>query len=94
MLSRRLAPLAVLGLAVAAAGCGGSSSSGPATPTIQPARTYHLGGFEPAGPVEPGRRAEVAFKIVQPSGRPLTAFRRGSGPHTGVHGVVVSALRG
>ena len=32
----------------AAAGCG-SGSSTPKTPTIQPARTFQLAGFEPTG---------------------------------------------
>jgi hypothetical protein len=86
--SRRLAAVALLGLAAVAAGCG-SSSSGPSLPTIQAAHTYHLGGFEPAGPVRPGRTTDVAFTVVQPSGKPLTQFRRGSGPHTGVHLIIV-----
>jgi hypothetical protein len=86
---RRLAALAVLGLALAAASCGGSSSSGPAVPTIHAARTYHLGGFRPVAAARPGRATDVAFTIVQPSGQPLTRFRRGPGPHTGVHLIIV-----
>jgi hypothetical protein len=31
----------------------------------------------------------VSFRIVQPSGRTLTQFKRGPGPHTGVHLIIV-----
>ncbi len=71
-----------------AAGCG-SSSSGIATPTVQAARTYELAGFEPATPAPVGKPTTVAFTIRQPSGKPLVAFKRGSGPHTGVHLIIV-----
>jgi len=79
---KRAAPL----LAVAfLAGCGDSSAP---TVTIGAAKTYHLTGTEPAAPVGPGTRT-VAFSVDQPSGKTLTAYRTGSGPHTGVHVVVV-----
>jgi hypothetical protein len=77
--------LACCGLALVA-GC--SSSSRPDVPTIAPARTYSLSGFEPARIAAPGPH-RVAFAIRQPSGAPLTNYRRGSGPHTGVHLIVV-----
>jgi hypothetical protein len=83
----RFALLALLVLPFAFAAC--SSSSQVATPTIQPARVFHLAGFEPKGKVEPGRPTTLAFTIDQPSGAPLTAYRRGPGPHTGVHLIVV-----
>jgi hypothetical protein len=73
--------------ALAAAGCG--SGSGPATPTIQPARTFQLGGFEPAGDVPAGKPVKLGFVINQPSGAPLTQYRRGAGPHTGIHVILV-----
>jgi hypothetical protein len=82
---RRLLVLGLLGLA--AAGCG--SSSTPNGPTIGAARTYHLAGFEPSGPVQPGKPVAVSFKIVQPDGSTLTQFRTGAGPHTGVHMIYV-----
>jgi hypothetical protein len=85
---RRLAPVLVLVLALAAAGCMGSGSSGPENPTIPPAQTFELAGFQPAAPVPPGPTM-VAFTIDQPSGEPLTSYRRGAGPHTGVHVIVV-----
>jgi hypothetical protein len=76
-------------LAVVAAGCGGSSSSSGGFPTIQAARTYTLEDFRPAGPVQPGKPVTVSFRIRRPNGQPLTTFKRGPGPHTGVHLIIV-----
>ena len=45
--------------------------------------------FSPAGDVQPGKPAQVTFVIQQPDGTPLTRFRRGPGPHTGVHLIYV-----
>src|SRR4029453_17246482 len=81
------------------AGC--SSSSRPSAPTIAPARTFELSGFEPlsvarAGPTRlsvtippPSGPPRPSFTIRQPSGQPLTDYRRGAGPHTGVHVIIV-----
>lgn len=66
-----------------------SSSSHVAAPTVAPARTYQLGGFQPHGAVRPDRPTTVSFTVDQPSGAPLTQYRRGPGPHTGVHLIVV-----
>jgi hypothetical protein len=82
----RLGCVVVAGLALS--GCG-SGSSTPGAPSIQAARTFRLAGFEPAGTVRPGKPFTVALTITQPDGRPLTAYRRGSGPHTGVHLIIV-----
>lgn len=71
---------------VLVAGC--SSSSRPSTPTVAPARTFSLADFGPARVAHPGP-ATVSFTIRQPSGAPLTHYRRGAGPHTGVHLIVV-----
>jgi hypothetical protein len=81
---RRLAPLLLL--VPLAAGC----SSSEKKIEIQPAKTYKLNGFQPTAAVSPGKRTTVAFKIDQPSGSALTAYRTGSGPHTGVHLIIVS----
>ena len=81
------ARLAFLVVPVVLAAC--SSSSHVSAPTIAPARTFQLAGFEPAQPVQPGRATTLAFTIDQPSGAPLTRYRRGPGPHTGVHLIVV-----
>jgi hypothetical protein len=82
---RRLAPLLLL--AALAAGC---SSSSAKQITIQPAKTYQLSGFQPAGEISPRKPTKVAFTIKQPSGSALTAYRTGPGPHTGVHLIIVS----
>jgi len=76
-----LAPLAVL-----AAGCGGGT---PATVTVQPAKTFQLAGFQPSSPAVVGKPTVVSFVIRQPDGKPLTDFKRGPGPHTGVHLIMV-----
>jgi hypothetical protein len=61
---------------LALAGCGGGGGSG--TISVGAAKTYalrHAGGG--------------ALQIVQPDGKPLTAFKTGTGPHTGVHVIFV-----
>ncbi len=82
---RRLAPLLLL--LPLAVGCSSSSKSSDLTPG--PARMYRLVDFQPKGPVQPGKPTTVAFTIQQPSGTPLTAYRTGPGPHTGVHLIIV-----
>jgi hypothetical protein len=58
-------------------------------PTIGAARTFQLASFQPAAPVRPGVPTTLSFDIQQPSGKPLTQFKRGPGPHTGVHLIIV-----
>jgi hypothetical protein len=79
----RLALLACC--ALLAAGC---SSSQPSMPAIAPARTYELAGFRPLQVAKPGA-VRLSFTIRQPSGEPLTTYKHGPGPHTGVHLIVV-----
>jgi hypothetical protein len=80
--------LLTAGLALLAlAGCGSSGTSHGIT--VGAARTYELQGFQPAGPVEAGKPTTVSFAIRQPAGAPLTAYKRGSGPHTGIHLIIV-----
>ena len=81
---RRAAPLL---LCVALAGCGGGSA--PQVPTIGAARTYDLTHWTPATVARAGTPARVSFLIRQPNGKPLTRFRHGGGPHTGVHLIFV-----
>jgi hypothetical protein len=71
------------------AGCGGSSST-PQVPTVQAARTFKLANFAPSASVEAGKPTTVSFAIDQPDGKPLTNYRRGGGPHTGVHLILVN----
>jgi hypothetical protein len=80
--------LLLFAVALGAAGCGGGSST-PAAPTIAPARVTKVVGFEPAKSVPAGRPTTVSFTIQQPDGTTLTKFRRGPGPHTGVHLIYV-----
>ena len=61
--------------ALLAAGC---SSSQPTVPTVAPARTYQLAGFQPLQVARPGA-VRLSFTIRQPSGQPLTAYKRGPG---------------
>ncbi|MEA2161770.1 MAG: hypothetical protein QOD66_4150 [Solirubrobacteraceae bacterium] len=75
---------------VVLAGCGGSSSgSAVSAPSIAPARIFTLSGFRPASTILPGRPTTVAFTVRMPSGKPLTSYRTGAGPHTGVHLIIV-----
>jgi hypothetical protein len=73
-------------VAVALAGCG--SSSGPGQITIGAAKTFQLAHFSPKT-FEAGKAESLSFTIDQPSGAPLTQYRRGPGPHTGVHVILV-----
>jgi hypothetical protein len=87
-LTRIPALAAAMGLVIAAAGCGGSSTT-MSTPLIQPAAVYKLVKFEPSGPVVAGKPVKVSFTIAQPNGTPLIHFKTGPGPHTGVHLILV-----
>jgi hypothetical protein len=79
-----LAPLLLL-LSLLA-GCG--SSSGAEKFTVGAARTYALAHLSPQR-FAPRRAQDLSFTIQQPSGAPLTNFRKGPGPHTGVHVIIV-----
>jgi hypothetical protein len=81
----RRATILVL-LAVLAAGCG--SSKGPGEITIGAAKTFRLADFSPST-LAPRRPQTLSFEIEQPSGAALTSYRTGSGPHTGVHVIIV-----
>jgi hypothetical protein len=85
-MTRRLL-LGSLALVLLTAGCGGSSKSG--APTIGAARVFALTDFQPSAPVAPGKPTRVSFKITEPNGTTLTKFKRGPGPHTGVHLIIV-----
>jgi hypothetical protein len=64
------------------AGCGGGSGTKQGI-AIQPARAYTL-ELTPTT-VAAGKTAAFHGRIVQPDGTTLKAFKRGNGPHTGVH---------
>lgn len=79
--------LLLAGTAALLAGCGGSGA--PSLPKILAAKRYTLAQFRPAAPVRPGRPTTVSFVIRQPDGSPMTRFKTGPGPHTGVHLIIV-----
>jgi hypothetical protein len=83
------AALAVLAIGGALTGCGGSSASGVTAPTVAPARIFTLGNFKPTGTVSPGKPVPISFTVDLPSGKPLTSYKSGGGPHTGVHLILV-----
>lgn len=78
-----------IALAGALAGCGSSSTAGVSVPKIGAAREFTLGGFSPAAPVEPNKPFTVSFTVKMPNGKPLTQYKTGPGPHTGVHLIIV-----
>ena len=80
---------ALLGcIALVAAACGSGGGGSPSVPTVAPAKQYKLDWQAPVGVAKPGE-VTLKFAIVQPDGSVLTQFRRGAGPHTGVHVIVV-----
>jgi hypothetical protein len=80
--------LLLLPLAAVLAGCSGGSST--PTITVGPAKQYELVDRSPTKSVVAGRPTTVAFTVRQPSGKSLTKFKTGPGPHTGVHLIIVS----
>ena len=81
-------PLSALAAVVVLAGCGGGSG-GTQSVNVQPAATYEIVNFKPSQPVPSGKPVLVSFQIKQPDGTPLTKFKTGPGPHTGVHLIFV-----
>jgi hypothetical protein len=86
---RPLIVLVALAAVAALAGCGSAESASTTGPTVLPARTFGLSGFEPSGPVVAGRRTTVSFSIRQPSGKPLTEYKECCEPHDGVDLIIV-----
>jgi hypothetical protein len=80
--------IALLGIVGLIAGCGGGGSSGGPTISIQPAGQTRL-EFKTIGPAVAGKPTKISMEIIQPNGKPLTKFKRGGGPHTGVHLIMV-----
>ena len=76
-------------VAIGLAACGGSGGGTVDVPAVAPAETYSLQGFQPAAPVMPGQPATISFKIEQPSGQSLTAYRKCCDPHAGVDLIIV-----
>jgi hypothetical protein len=86
----RAAPAALLLLAaIPLAGCGSSGSAAVSVPRVAPARVFTLADFAPATAVRAGQPTTISFVVRQPSGKPLTQYKTGAGPHTGVHLIIV-----
>jgi hypothetical protein len=84
---RRLVTAGIAAL-VALAGCG-SGEEGLEGPEVGKAKSFELVGLEDTPAVAAGEPARLALHIEQPEGGPLTRFKTGSGPHTGVHLIMV-----
>jgi hypothetical protein len=69
--------------------CGSNSNSGVGPPQIGAAKQFALGRFKPAGRVRPDRPVTISFDVRMPDGKPLTRYKTGAGPHTGVHLILV-----
>jgi hypothetical protein len=90
--ARRTGALTLVTAALTAmllSGCGSSSGSSVTAPKVAPAQTTHLDGFQPTGAITPGKPTTLAFDIKLPDGKTLTQYKTGSGPHTGVHLIIV-----
>ncbi len=89
-LRARIPAAALLGAGLALlSGCGGGGSAAGPTISVGAARTYHLQGFGPTAGIVAGTPTLLSFTIVKPDGKPLTAYKEGSGPHTGADLVIV-----
>jgi hypothetical protein len=80
---------AVLAAALLLAACGSSGPTTVSVPHVGAARQYAIGAFSPAGKLTAGHPTTLSFDIRTPSGAPLTRYKTGSGPHTGVHLIIV-----
>jgi hypothetical protein len=89
MHGRALWALALGFSTVVVTACGSSGGGSVSVPAVAPARVFTLAGFEPAAPVTPHHPVTVSFTVQLPSGKPLTQYRTGPGPHTGVHLIIV-----
>jgi hypothetical protein len=84
-LLRRAAALVALALLAAACGGGGTAL---APPTVAPAKLYTL-DWESSSHLAKAGPTTVRFAVVMPDGRVLRDYRKGPGPHTGVHLIIV-----
>jgi hypothetical protein len=84
-----LSALAAFTAAAGLAACGSSSGGAISVPKVAPARVFALAGFTPSGQVVAGRPTTISFTVQTPDGKPLTSYKTGSGPHTGVHLIIV-----
>jgi hypothetical protein len=88
LIAGAVAILASIAMAPALAACG-SSSGAVTAPPVPPARVFSLGHFSPTATVQPHHPVAMTFTVQLPSGKILTRYKTGSGPHTGVHLIIV-----
>jgi hypothetical protein len=81
--------LLLLPVVAVLAGCSSSSSSTP-TITVPKAKVYKLIDRGTTQGLSAGKPVTVGFTVQQPSGTPLTKYKTGPGPHTGVHVIIVA----
>ncbi|MFL5845466.1 MAG: hypothetical protein ACJ762_12285 [Solirubrobacteraceae bacterium] len=75
---------------LALTGCGSSDDGGGLEgPDIGKAKSFEIAGLDQTGPIQAGKPVDLKFHIEQPEGGALTKFKTGSGPHTGVHLIMV-----
>lgn len=91
-MTKLLLALTAAAAVLALAACGSSSHN--TTPTIAPTLTTQVADFKPTGPVVPGKPVTVSFRILTPNAAgtklvTMTRFRKGAGPHTGLHMIIV-----
>lgn len=80
---------AAVACVLALAGCGSNDGGGLQGPDIGKAKSFALVGLDAVGPVQVGKPTTLKLHVEQPQGGPLTRFKTGSGPHTGVHLIMV-----
>jgi hypothetical protein len=87
----RAAVAAVCGLValVLLAGCGSSSGASITVPKVAAAKIFTLGNFRPDGRIAAGRPTTMSFDVQLPDDKPLTQYKTGTGPHTGIHLIIV-----
>jgi hypothetical protein len=85
----RLTIAMAIAVAAVLAGCGGSGPTTVSVPHVAPAQTFSLGAFAPAGHIAAHQPTTMSFDVQMPSGKPLTHYKTGPGPHTGVHLIIV-----
>jgi hypothetical protein len=85
---RALVAAAFAGSVLAGCGSGSGSNNGVTVPQIGAAKEFTLGGFTPTTAVA-GKPFTVSFTVRMPDGKPLTQYKTGAGPHTGVHLIIV-----
>jgi hypothetical protein len=80
---------AALATMLVLAGCGSSAGTSITVPRVAAAKIFTLGNFHPAGRIIAGHPTTMSFDVQLPDGKPLTTYKTGPGPHTGVHLIIV-----